>query len=467
MSKKTIAISAGAATAVAALAIGGFAVSSFLSGGGIQPEDVLPDSTVAFVKVDLDPSAGQKLNVYKLSKHFDEVDASSADDVKDAILAPNFDNQSVDYDADIKPWLGDRAAVAAVPHDDEVEALMAVEFTDEVAMTNALTDLAGDDGLAWSVKENFVLIGEGEAFVNEAAKATSVLADDSDFKGDISALGGDQIVTGWVDVERAYEFAGDDAESILNAYGASTADAEALDVKPTGSVVLGLNAQSDHIEMVAKTLDFEGETFDFASAFGTGMTSDFPADTVAAVSLSSLGESFAALYDALELDLADMTESDVELPADLKTLLGTDLAVGLRILGDGTAEEDLDLFGKVRTDNPARAVELVDMLAADAGEIDANATALDDDHYGITMPGSPTDLGVAGGLGDSKKFKTVVADPDANMVGFFDIGTVLDIYGGNLVDPDEAADLLALDAFGLSVKTEGSDATITARLSVR
>ena len=52
----------GAVLGIVALGTGGVFAFQQLSGGGAQPESVLPSSTVAFAKVDLDPSAGQKVD---------------------------------------------------------------------------------------------------------------------------------------------------------------------------------------------------------------------------------------------------------------------------------------------------------------------------------------------------------------------------------------------------------------------
>ena len=65
MNRRTaLVVGAGAAVVVAAGA--GWAVGTYLGGGGTQPEDVMPDTLVAFADVDLDPSAEQKLNLVRL-----------------------------------------------------------------------------------------------------------------------------------------------------------------------------------------------------------------------------------------------------------------------------------------------------------------------------------------------------------------------------------------------------------------
>src|SRR5688500_16535777 len=115
------------ATAVgvaAALGLGGWGAYALLSGGGLQPADALPASAVAYVSLDLDPSAGQKIEAFKILKKFpgidEELDISSTDDLRRVIFDKVQDEGSctdLDYDADIDPWIGERVALAAVPDD--------------------------------------------------------------------------------------------------------------------------------------------------------------------------------------------------------------------------------------------------------------------------------------------------------------------------------------------------------------
>ncbi|HSE08006.1 MAG TPA: DUF3352 domain-containing protein [Nocardioidaceae bacterium] len=135
----TIGLSAGA---VGAMVAGGLAVSSFLSGGGTQPEDVLPSTAIGFAKLDLNPPAGQKLNALRLMRKFPDI-KDEGDDLKATIVESLLDDADLDlkYEADIEPWLGDRAGIAVVPsdsYDEGVATLIALEFTDEAAMVAAL-----------------------------------------------------------------------------------------------------------------------------------------------------------------------------------------------------------------------------------------------------------------------------------------------------------------------------------------
>src|SRR3954447_4720762 len=60
------------ATVLAVVVVGGGVTVAYrqLSGGGPQPDKYAPASTFAFAKVDLDPSAGQKIAAYRFAHKF-------------------------------------------------------------------------------------------------------------------------------------------------------------------------------------------------------------------------------------------------------------------------------------------------------------------------------------------------------------------------------------------------------------
>ena len=67
-------VAIGVGLAVVASAGAGFAAGTVVGGGGTQPEDVLPDTVVAYVDVDLDPAAQQKVNLVRLLGRFPDVE---------------------------------------------------------------------------------------------------------------------------------------------------------------------------------------------------------------------------------------------------------------------------------------------------------------------------------------------------------------------------------------------------------
>ena len=68
---------------------GAWAATSFFATGA-QPAEALPDSTIAYFSVDLDPSGGQKIEAIKTLRKFpaftDKIDLETDDDLRERLL---------------------------------------------------------------------------------------------------------------------------------------------------------------------------------------------------------------------------------------------------------------------------------------------------------------------------------------------------------------------------------------------
>ena len=124
----------GAVTAgvVGVVALGGWGAYALLAGSGDQPADVIPSNAVGYVSLDLDPSAAQKVEAFKILNKFPAVEkelgVSSKDDIRKLVFTEMQDEETcenLDYAADIEPWIGDRVAMAGAPVGGETVPLMA------------------------------------------------------------------------------------------------------------------------------------------------------------------------------------------------------------------------------------------------------------------------------------------------------------------------------------------------------
>jgi hypothetical protein len=199
-------IALGAIVAGGAVVAGGaWAATSFFATGA-QPAEALPDSTVAYVSVDLDPSGGQKIEAIKTLRKFpgfaDNVDLETDDDLRERVfeeITSSGECEGLDYAADVEPWLGSRAAVAAVDlGEDEPTAVGVVQTTDGGQAEDGLAKLietcggdtaeggaegeTGDDVGGWVVEGDWIVLAETEEIaqqVVDAADGSSLAADSS------------------------------------------------------------------------------------------------------------------------------------------------------------------------------------------------------------------------------------------------------------------------------------------------
>lgn len=458
---------AGAATGALVLGGTGYAVASYLSGGGSQPEEVLPADTLAFAKLDLDPAANQKAAVASLLQQFPDLETGGDDgDLRSTLVTPLLEENpwGLSYDSDVEPWLGDRMAVAAVPEPGSeagVAPVVVLAVTDQEAMTDRLGAVE-DAEFAFAVRDDYVLISRTQETVDRLAATESTLAEDEDYTGDLAALDGDQLAVAWADLAGFEDVLGETMASLGAGLGGQPV---------TGRMVLGVHAESDALEVEGLTRGATAPTGSAAATEPTRLVLDLPEDTLAALSVSGLGDAVAEAWTAAE-DTGvppeieeQITALGLDLPDDLRTVLGNDLA--LAVLGDVTAPQ----FGvRAVTDDPQRAVQVLGgVLGSPEVGLPVSAVPLEDGYVLSTDPALADALAEDGGLGDTEAFRAAVADPDtAGAIGFVDLGALVDQFaeqGGDTAA--EAERFAALGALGFSATTTDDGGRFVLRVTTR
>ncbi len=196
-----------------------YGITSFMSSGA-QAAEALPASTVGYMSINLDPSGGQKIEAIKTLRKFpafrDEVDLDTDDDLRKRLfeeLQKSGACESVDYDKDVKPWLGDRMAVAAVDTGDEqpspvgvIEVKDAAKAEDGFAKLEECGKTAADESGeelpeggtgGYAIEGSWAIIAETDEIAEKVVKdaADSSLADDESYNRWIDEAGDEGIVS--------------------------------------------------------------------------------------------------------------------------------------------------------------------------------------------------------------------------------------------------------------------------------
>jgi hypothetical protein len=273
-------------------AFAGYQVYDTLSGGGAQPADVLPATTVAYTRLDLDPSASQKIALLDLIDRVPEVkeglgleDVESQADLREVAFTDWFgleDACGVDYADDVQPWIGERVGLGLVGGfditDDEDEtalnvaenAVLVIQVTDEDAARTGITRLAQDCGilddiagdLGTDLGEPGIVFRDGYALVtisqdsadaiDRAADEGTLGADNAKFTDDMDRLGEDGVASLWYDQGALY----DTAQEALEELGDDAPDdvQEILDYyAQVDTAALTLRAADDSLEAAGVT----------------------------------------------------------------------------------------------------------------------------------------------------------------------------------------------------------------------
>src|SRR3954447_8279463 len=180
-------------------------------------ESLVPATAFAVGTLDLSMPGGQADALSTFADHFPgspthHGDGSAVDRLLRAIFRGSSDPH-VDYDRDVKPWLGDHVALAGWTDKDGKPQMEAViESTDDGAARTELTKMFHDGDGAVRFADGFAVIGQNDAMARAAIDAAhrSSLADNTTYVADIDALPGDPALTAWMDgpaVRKAIESA--------------------------------------------------------------------------------------------------------------------------------------------------------------------------------------------------------------------------------------------------------------------
>ncbi|TPG17076.1 DUF3352 domain-containing protein [Pedococcus bigeumensis] len=489
---RTIAL-VGGILAIVAVGAGGAVVFNQVSGGGAQPESVMPGTTIAFAKVDLDPAAGQKLDAIRFVRRFPAAEGKVKDDsdLREVIIkALEEDGQlkGIDYAKDIEPWLGQRIGVGAVPGADgssKPTVVVALAVTDKGKAEASLPKLTDATGGACQVLEAYAVCTDTTKKLAGVVSATAkgTLADSTNFAKDMAELGEDGVAASWFDAGKADGLLGGASGGLFGAIPGSLMGASPSSTGGVGKgrVAVALRFDGPHLELAGHT---SGGTTSFAGKATASSIEALPKDTLAAVTVANAGDQLKAGWPELEKGFKSMAGDQeftdglaqaqdalgIKLPDDLYAALGSQFSVAFGGLGADASDLKVAVVS-----NGDKAV--LQKLADSAGELmgsvepsgggaltlksagDRTVVSLTDDYADEIASGS--------GLGDTAGFKEAVKDSGkAQIVGYVDIAGLLTAFKDE-VPADEAKNLGALSALGFSVTGDGGSSDFSLRLTTK
>lgn len=462
-------------------AAGGAYAYSALASSGSQPETVVPATAVAFAKLDLDPAADQKIAVYQLARKFPNLASTFTDKnkIKDSGLAKLFSDKpgGLDYNRDIKPWLGSRIAVAYVPDAANplgADTVLVAGYTDGAKMKASLAryQATAAQKIGYTTRKGYVLISDTQAHADAVASADNAgtLNSDNTYRSDTRALHGNQIAVAWVDVAAAAKRL---PTSSASSMGALTA------MGGGGRIAMGIHADSSYVELSGATFG----TAKTANVPAARSISALPADTAGALEISGLSGQQTKSWNKLPQAQQDEINRQFDglglhLPEDFSALLGSDITVSA---GPRTGAGTTPMAAQVVTSRGARAVSIlrtfidgfnrygrqsgvgqsgggslpVTVLATGTGYAIAN-----DPTYAKSLqtPSSAT-------LGSTSLFKDAVPHADgAQIVGFLNVGSLLNAPG---VTDEDRRTLSHIGAVGLSVTQNAGVGSFDLRVTIK
>lgn len=468
--------------AVLVVAVGGGAWAfNALRSKGPQPEQALPADTVAYVRVDLDPAADQKLAALQFLKKFPEAEKKLGDEDEDlrkslweAIASDDSDLKDVDYATDIEPWLGNRAGLAAVPVDGEKESepVAVIQVTDQKKAEAALEKLRSEDNeTGFAFTDDYLVVAESQETADQVVKASAdqPLAENEEFRADMGALDSTGVLSFWADAAKLADLVGPRAVGHMS--GGPQFD---------GRVVGALSFDSSYAQL--ETVLRGGE---FPEVKETGIKlGELPESTAVAVSVAGAGPSFEQNWPTVESALraaaggqfdsivaAAKQQFGLQLPDDLVTLLGKDVTLALDERGLADAVQgggSLPQVGLRSTTDVAKAEDVLakikNMLSASGLPIELGTASGSDSVALATSESYAKELVSGGSLAQTDTFRTALTNTEKAQFGLFvDIDKLEQVLPPSM--PNRAT-FEAFKAVGMSGSFTADGAAFTVRVLV-
>ena len=509
-----------AVAAVLAILIGGgaFATYQYLNGGGPQPAEALPADTLGYFRIDLDPSASQKVNAFRLLRRVPEFEdttgiSSDTEDLRKLMFETMIQDSDcgLSYENDVEPWIGDRAGFGVVPTGGRTVSVAAIQVSDQQAAQDAVdavekcglnTSGLGTGGFSSGID---VASAGGSRMLSSAAPAAAaaegdnvgfvgdymLIADDADalpdiigsakssplseseqFQSDMDALDGEGIASFWFDVDG------------LNDQGGSMAGLGSTEgaAKQIHTAFGAIRAGSDNIEYVMQATTDADIGSDIVNPIG-----ELPDSTLVALSASGGGdlvdeywpnlqglvESFGgpSAYPQMLNDVQQ--ETGLQLPDDLRTILGDNVTVAMDSTGmtaENLAGEDPSklYFGARLTTDQAAIHDVVDRVNGALTAKDMPALTTEDSDNGLVVASNQDYaqmLAEGGDLASADGFDTAVPDASTASVAFYlDFDRLSDAMAQDDASSDDLDTIEPMKALGATLTQVDGGQRLTMRL---
>lgn len=411
-----------------------------------------PADTVAYANVNLNPGAAQQVEMIRFALKFPSVrektNLREGGDAKQQLFESIVKNSNcpVDYPNQIKPWLGDQAGFALRRGAQAPVVLLAA--TDEKQARAGIAPLAQCSKMSVGYAKGHLILADSQAAADDTARATEQgsLADQKTFTDAMSKLGGTGVATFWAE-----------GAGLQQAGGQLASNA-------------GMGAAQPPFDSAAGTLRFSGGNPELTTitrgggSLGTGKTKvgELPAETTVALGVAGGRTLVPQLMDLLSKAGMDpstvASQTGLQLPGDLETVLGDDLVIAAERFDpnriDPSSPDTIPVGLVMDTDR----VKL-DALLAKFEQSGLQLTKIGDKPtYVALSPAYAQKLSQPSSkLKDTANFKAAVAESGSAQAVFY---LDLNAFKAQLtesMDPEQARDVEPLQSIGMSATDAGDN----------
>lgn len=322
---------------------------------------LVPDDSLAYVHVNVDPDTEQYDNASDVASHIPTLTEQATSRLLDRVPGPH--GRPADFAGDIQPWFGGQAALALIPASEraaeEVQLLQisdtdgASKFADSIATGKPKTSDYRDvpvsvdrRGLATAEVGGFLAIGRDSGVravidAQSGATGTGSLEDEPAANAALDALPDERLADAYLSPDGIDRLVGNPRGPL------ATLDA-VIDPGASDGAAIGLVASATGIEVAIRSeLDesrAKAQPGFFASfpAFDPSLTASLPPDSLAYIGMADPGKTLVSLIEQASADQPGLAAAiaslvkrvrqlgKVDLETDLLPSLGSEAAFALQ-----------------------------------------------------------------------------------------------------------------------------------------
>ena len=405
-SKKTMIIAS--ILALALLAGGGIIAWSLLRGAAPAAAKGIPSNAVAVLEVNLNPAVGDKLAVKDLAMKFPylkEQSSDAGDDYKKAVWSTlaKLDEHVPDYESEVKPWLGDSIAVAALPAKESGSRYASSSFVLSFQVSNkeaakSFADKHFTDSKTVFVDDLMVVTNDTDSDISESSLKDNITSVEA-YKADMGKLGDGYLATAWLSSDLIKQVVGSQSTTEITDLIESRS-AMGLKVQDGALALRSITWQKDEIKDRGENVkDLAGSMpGDWLGSFTFSLSPNL---------VDKMWEKFSSMPSSTQRQLEDVGISSAD---DLRALFGSQLSFAV-----STGEMQSFQFGiKVRTKDPEKHKSIVEKIAKNTS-VKNLETKVDGDTVITTVGGSPESFANPGdklsGNSEHEKLTKGIDDP--------------------------------------------------------
>ena len=263
------------------------------SGGGAKTDEtkraagLVPKDALAYVSANIEPSDAQKSHVASILEKFPKVQRKTFDSERDQLLGMAVSKLGLNYETDVKPWLGSELALAVLPDTPAPDPVALIKSNDDAKAKPALDKAVArpDADATYRLVKGFAVVVQKkhanllDVISRQADDSASSLSEQDKFKRVVDQLHDDRLLVAWADGHALVELG---KAAIARTGGRARINVSAL---PS----LGMAALDVHAEDNALALGGLVETPGSSGGGDTKLTDALPENSLGAITAWNIG----------------------------------------------------------------------------------------------------------------------------------------------------------------------------------